>query len=101
MRAAFFITVRGPQAHPDRSEPAPTGVMKPMKRFVLALTMLAPLAAADSFSGTVVDVMCRQPACGRLCDDRCSGGAKGAQSEPVGEAQAQRGERAGVEEIAP
>jgi hypothetical protein len=30
-----------------------------MKRFVLALTMLAPLAMADSFSGTVVDVMCR------------------------------------------
>jgi len=30
-----------------------------MKRFVLALAMLAPLAAADSFSGTVVDVMCR------------------------------------------
>ena len=30
-----------------------------MKRFLFALTMLAPLAAADSFSGTVVDVMCR------------------------------------------
>jgi len=30
-----------------------------MKRFVFALTILAPLAAADSFSGTVVDVMCR------------------------------------------
>ena len=30
-----------------------------MKRFVLALVMLAPLAAAESFSGTVVDVMCR------------------------------------------
>ncbi len=30
-----------------------------MKQFLLALTMLAPLAAADSFSGTVVDVMCR------------------------------------------
>jgi len=33
--------------------------MDRMKRFVLALAMLAPLAAADSFSGTVVDVMCR------------------------------------------
>jgi hypothetical protein len=30
-----------------------------MKRFLFALTMLVPLAAADSFSGTVVDVMCR------------------------------------------
>jgi hypothetical protein len=30
-----------------------------MKRSILALLMLAPLAAADSFSGTVVDVMCR------------------------------------------
>jgi hypothetical protein len=30
-----------------------------MKRFLFALTMLAPLVAADSFSGTVVDVMCR------------------------------------------
>ena len=30
-----------------------------MKRFLFALTILAPLAAADSFSGTVVDVMCR------------------------------------------
>jgi len=30
-----------------------------MKRLVLALVMLAPLAAAESFSGTVVDVMCR------------------------------------------
>jgi len=30
-----------------------------MKRFVFALTILAPPAAADSFSGTVVDVMCR------------------------------------------
>lgn len=33
--------------------------MKPMKRFALALTMLSSLAFADSFSGTVVDVMCR------------------------------------------
>jgi hypothetical protein len=30
-----------------------------MKRSLLALLMLAPLAAAESFSGTVVDVMCR------------------------------------------
>jgi hypothetical protein len=30
-----------------------------MKRFLFALTILVPLAAADSFSGTVVDVMCR------------------------------------------
>jgi hypothetical protein len=30
-----------------------------MKRLFLALAALAPLAAADSFSGTVVDVMCR------------------------------------------
>ena len=30
-----------------------------MKRLLLALSTLAPLAAADSFSGTVVDVMCR------------------------------------------
>ena len=30
-----------------------------MKQFLFALTMLVPLAAADSFSGTVVDVMCR------------------------------------------
>ena len=30
-----------------------------MKRFLFALAILAPLAAADSFSGTVVDVMCR------------------------------------------
>jgi hypothetical protein len=30
-----------------------------MNRFLLALAMLAPLAAADTFSGTVVDVMCR------------------------------------------
>ncbi len=30
-----------------------------MKRFLLAFAMLAPLAAAESFSGTVVDVMCR------------------------------------------
>jgi len=30
-----------------------------MKLLTLALVMLAPLAAADSFSGTVVDVMCR------------------------------------------
>jgi hypothetical protein len=30
-----------------------------MKRLLLALSALAPLAAADSFSGTVVDVMCR------------------------------------------
>ena len=34
-------------------------IMFHMKQFLLALTMLAPLAAADSFSGTVVDVMCR------------------------------------------
>jgi hypothetical protein len=31
-----------------------------MKRFLFALTILVPLAAADSFSGTVVDVMCRR-----------------------------------------
>jgi hypothetical protein len=30
-----------------------------MKRSLLAFLMLAPLAAAESFSGTVVDVMCR------------------------------------------
>ena len=30
-----------------------------MKRFVLALMTLAPLARAESFSGTVVDIMCR------------------------------------------
>src|ERR1700720_3257375 len=30
-----------------------------MKRFLFALTILVPLAAADSFSGTVVDIMCR------------------------------------------
>jgi hypothetical protein len=30
-----------------------------MKRSVLALVTLAPLAIAESFSGTVVDVMCR------------------------------------------
>ena len=30
-----------------------------MKRLLLTLSVLAPLAAADSFSGTVVDVMCR------------------------------------------
>ncbi len=30
-----------------------------MKHLALALVMLAPLAAAESFSGTVVDVMCR------------------------------------------
>jgi hypothetical protein len=30
-----------------------------MKRILVALAALAPLAAADSFSGTVVDVMCR------------------------------------------
>lgn len=30
-----------------------------MKRSLLALMMLAPLAAAESFTGTVVDVMCR------------------------------------------
>jgi hypothetical protein len=30
-----------------------------MKRSLLALVMLAPLAAAESFTGTVVDVMCR------------------------------------------
>jgi len=29
-----------------------------MRRFVLALSIAGPLAAADSFSGTVVDVMC-------------------------------------------
>ena len=38
--------------------------MDAMKRFVLALAILpaailAPLAAAESYSGTVVDVMCR------------------------------------------
>jgi hypothetical protein len=33
--------------------------MDAMKLLTLALVMLAPLAAADSFSGTVVDVMCR------------------------------------------
>lgn len=33
--------------------------MDAMKLLTLALAMLAPLAAADSFSGTVVDVMCR------------------------------------------
>ncbi|HEV2444299.1 MAG TPA: hypothetical protein VGS58_00195, partial [Candidatus Sulfopaludibacter sp.] len=30
-----------------------------MKRCLLALAILAPLAAAESFSGTVVDTMCR------------------------------------------
>ena len=30
-----------------------------MKSFVLAFVMLAPIATAESFSGTVVDVMCR------------------------------------------
>ena len=30
-----------------------------MKRSVLAFMILAPLASAESFSGTVVDVMCR------------------------------------------
>jgi hypothetical protein len=30
-----------------------------MKRFALALAVMAPLLAADSYSGTVVDVMCR------------------------------------------
>ena len=30
-----------------------------MKSFMLAFVMLAPLALAESFSGTVVDVMCR------------------------------------------
>jgi hypothetical protein len=30
-----------------------------MKRYVLALVTLAPLAMAESFSGTIVDVMCR------------------------------------------
>jgi len=30
-----------------------------MKRLLLALVMLGPLAAAETFSGTVVDVMCR------------------------------------------
>jgi len=33
--------------------------MDAMKRFLLALCVLSPLAAADSFTGTVVDVMCR------------------------------------------
>jgi len=33
--------------------------MDAMKRFALALAILAPLAAAETFSGTVVDVMCR------------------------------------------
>lgn len=30
-----------------------------MKRFVLAFAVAVPLIAAESFSGTVVDVMCR------------------------------------------
>jgi hypothetical protein len=33
--------------------------MDPMKRTVLAVLFLVPLAYAESFSGTVVDVMCR------------------------------------------
>src|SRR6476660_10573850 len=33
--------------------------MDPMKRTVLAVLFLASLAYAESFSGTVVDVMCR------------------------------------------
>lgn len=33
--------------------------MDRMKLLTLVLVILAPLAAADSFSGTVVDVMCR------------------------------------------
>ena len=33
--------------------------MDAMKRLVLTLGMLAPMAAAETFSGTVVDVMCR------------------------------------------
>ena len=30
-----------------------------MRRILLALTVALPLAAADSFTGTVVDIMCR------------------------------------------
>lgn len=33
--------------------------MRGVKYLLLSLTLLAPLSAADSFSGTVVDVMCR------------------------------------------
>jgi hypothetical protein len=33
--------------------------MDAMKRLVLTLGILAPMAAAETFSGTVVDVMCR------------------------------------------
>jgi hypothetical protein len=33
--------------------------MDAVKRFLFALALMAPLAAAESFTGTVVDVMCR------------------------------------------